>query len=121
MKHLNRLASHAVITVLATVSLVALAQGALTVPKSAAEATTAIDARKNHFKNIKKAYDPMIAMLKRQREIDPAVVATSAAQLQDLAAKIPALLHNRHTPVQGHQDRLARFHLDQPGGLQGQV
>ncbi len=91
MKHLNRLASHAVMTVLATASIVALAQGALTVPKSAAEAASVIDARKNHFKDIKKAYDPMIAMMKRQREIDPAVVATSAAQIQDLSAKIPAL------------------------------
>jgi cytochrome c556 len=74
-----------------TASVLAIAQGALTIPKSAAEAAAAVDARKAHFKDIKKAYDPIIAMLKRQREIDPAVVATSAAQIQELAAKIPAL------------------------------
>jgi cytochrome c556 len=74
-----------------TASVLAVAQDALTVPKSAADAAAAIDARKNHFKSIKKAYDPIIAMLKREREIDPAVVATSAAQIQDLSAKIPAL------------------------------
>jgi len=89
MRHVNRLGL--AVTLLATTSVIVVAQGALTVPKSAADATTAIEARKNHFKNIKKAYDPMIAMMKREREIDPAVVAASAAQIQDLSARIPAL------------------------------
>jgi cytochrome c556 len=93
VSHLNRKGPLAVSVAMValTASVLAIAQGALTIPKSAAEAAAAVDARKAHFKDIKKAYDPIIAMLKRQREIDPAVVATSAAQIQELAAKIPAL------------------------------
>jgi cytochrome c556 len=93
VSHLNRvgLVAVSVAIVAGTASVLAMAQGALTLPKSAADAAAAVDARKNHFKSIKKAYEPMIAMMKREREIDPAVVAASAAQLQELAAKIPAL------------------------------
>jgi cytochrome c556 len=91
MKHLNRVGLAAALAVSAATSVIALAQDALTVPKSAADAAAAIEARKAHFKNIKKAYDPMIAMMKRQREIDAAVVAASAVQMQEQAARIPAL------------------------------
>jgi cytochrome c556 len=72
-----------------SVSALALAQNAAAPAKSAAEAKTAIEARQQVFKDIKKAYDPMAAMLKRQREIDPAIIAVSAAQVRDLAGKIP--------------------------------
>ena len=71
------------------VSALAVAQTA-TVAKSAAEAKTAIDTRQNLFKDIKKTYEPLGAMLKRQRELDPALVGTNAAQLQEMAGKISA-------------------------------
>lgn len=71
------------------VSAVAVGQSA-GVAKNAAEAKTAIDARQNLFKDIKKTYEPLGAMLKRQRELDPALVGTNAAQLQEMAGKISA-------------------------------
>ncbi|MET0280095.1 MAG: cytochrome c [Steroidobacteraceae bacterium] len=71
------------------VSVLAVAQTAV-VAKSAAEAKTAIDARQNLFKDIKKTYEPLGAMLKRQRELEPALIATNATQLQEMAGKIAA-------------------------------
>ncbi len=77
-------------TTLAAVSALALAQGAAGPAKSAADAKAAVDARLELFKEIKKANEPLAAMQRRQRELDPAVVAASATQLQQLVAKIPA-------------------------------
>ena len=73
---------------LAAVSAVALAQGA-GVAKSAAEAQAAIEARQQVFNNIKKLNEPLQDMLKNKREIDAGLIATNAAELQKLAAKIP--------------------------------
>jgi cytochrome c556 len=75
---------------LAIASVVAFSQTAGTPAKSAAEATKAIEARQALFEDIKKANAPLAAMLKREREFDAAVVATNAAQIQTLLAKIPA-------------------------------
>lgn len=72
------------------VSAIAVAQNAGTVAKTADEAKITIEARQSVFKDIKKAMDPMSAMLRRQREIDTAVVATNAEQIKALAQKIPA-------------------------------
>jgi cytochrome c556 len=74
----------------AAVSALALAQNAGNQPKSAAEAKAAIESRQNLFKDIKKAYEPMTAMLKQKLEFDAGVVATNAARIQELAQKIPA-------------------------------
>ena len=74
----------------AAVSALAMAQGAGTPAKSAAEAKTAIEARQKLFKDMKEAFDPMTAMLKRQREFDAALIATNAASIQALAQKVPA-------------------------------
>jgi cytochrome c556 len=79
-----------VMAAVAVISAVAISQNAGTPAKSAAEAQKAIEARQQVFKDMKKANDVMSAMLKNQREFDPALVATSAAQIQELTAKIPA-------------------------------
>lgn len=76
------------VVAVAAVSAVALAQG-VTPAKSAAEAGTAIEARKALFKDIKDTYEPLTAMLKRQRELDTAVIAKNAARLSELAGRIP--------------------------------
>ena len=72
----------------AAVSGLALAQGA-GVAKSEAEAKTAIEARQQVFKDIKKFNEPLQDMLKNKREIEPALIVTNAGELQKLAAKIP--------------------------------
>jgi len=87
MKRLNRMGLVVAVT---AISAVAMAQTAVTPAKSAAEAKTAIEARQSLFKDVKKAFDPMTAMLKRQREFDAALIATNAEQIQALAQKMPA-------------------------------
>jgi cytochrome c556 len=86
-----RLSRIGLVVVVAAVSALAVAQNAGNQAKSAAEAKAAIEARQNLFKEMKKTYEPMTAMLKRQREFDAGVVATNAASLQEQARKIPAL------------------------------
>lgn len=87
MKHRIRIGAFAAAAV---VSALAVAQVTVTPAKSADEAAKAIAARQEIFKEIKKAHDPLGAMLKRQREVDPALVATSAKRIQELAGQIPA-------------------------------
>lgn len=73
----------------AAISVGAMAQ-TTTAAKSSAEAKAAIEARKAHFETIKKTFEPLTAMLKNQRPMDPALVATNAAKLQELLAAIPS-------------------------------
>ncbi len=87
MKKINQLSG---MVMVAAVSALAVAQNAGTAAKSAAEAKAAIDTRQTLFKDIKKSFDPMTAMLKRQRPFDAAVVATNAIGIQELAQKMPA-------------------------------
>lgn len=77
-----------VVATLAAVAAVAVAQGAGPA-KSAAEAKAAIEARQKIFEDIKKANEPLAAMLRGKAEIDPAVVTASAKALQELTQKIP--------------------------------
>ena len=86
MKRLNRLGW---VVVAVTASALAVAQVAIKPAKSAAEAKTAIETRQALFKDIKKAYEPMIAMMKNQQPFDAAVIATNAARIQELSVKIP--------------------------------
>jgi cytochrome c556 len=86
MKRLNRLGW---MVVAVTASALAVAQVAIKPAKSAAEAKTAIESRQNLFKDIKKAYEPMIAMMKNQQPFDASTIATNAARIQELATKIP--------------------------------
>jgi cytochrome c556 len=74
----------------AAASAMAMAQNAGTPAKSAAEAKTVIEARQKLFEDMKKTMEPIGAMLKRQRDIDPAIIATNAAHIKELAGKIPA-------------------------------
>ncbi|MBK6673159.1 MAG: cytochrome c [Proteobacteria bacterium] len=86
MKRLNRLGW---VVVAVSASALAVAQVAIKPAKSAAEAKTAIETRQALFKDIKKAYEPMIAMMKNQQPFDAAVIATNAARIQELSVKIP--------------------------------
>jgi cytochrome c556 len=86
MKRLNRLGW---VVVAVTASAFAVAQVAVKPAKSAAEAKTAIEARQGLFKDIKKAYEPMIAMMKNQQPFDATLIATNATRIQELAGKIP--------------------------------
>ena len=87
MKYLRKLGAVAAV---AALSAVAVSQNAVRPAKDAAEAKAAIEARQALFEDIKKAHEPIAAMMKRQRELDAAVVATSATKLQELAGRIPA-------------------------------
>ncbi len=73
----------------AAASALAVAQTATTA-KTAAEAKVAIEARQAHFEDIKKTFEPLGAMLKRQKELDAELVATNATKLVALANAIPA-------------------------------
>lgn len=97
MRFVSRLG---VMAAVAAISAAAISQNAGTPAKSADEAKKAIEARQQVFKDMKKANDVMSAMLKNQREFDPALVATSAAQIQELSAKIPGahLVDTRQFP-----------------------
>ncbi len=70
-------------------SALAVAQTA-TVAKNAAEAKVAIEARQAHFEDIKKTFEPLGAMLKRQKELDAELVATNSTRLVAQANAIPA-------------------------------
>lgn len=87
MKRMNQMG---LMVAVAAVSAMALAQNAGTPAKSAAEAKTVIETRQKLFEDMKKTMEPIGAMLKRQRDIDAAVIATNAAHLKELAGKIPA-------------------------------
>jgi cytochrome c556 len=76
----------------ATAFSVAMAQTAAPTV-SAAAAKAAIEARQAHFESLKKAYEPLGAMLKSVdrggKEVDPAAVVAAAPKLVDLANAIP--------------------------------
>ncbi len=87
MKLMNKLG---LVVAVAAVSAMAMAQNAGAPAQSAAEAKTVIETRQKLFEDMKKTMEPIGAMLKRQREIDAAVIATNAAHLKELAGRIPA-------------------------------
>jgi cytochrome c556 len=61
----------------------------LTTARNAAEAKVAIEARQAHFEDIKKSFEPLGAMLKRQLELDAELVVTNATRLLAQANAIP--------------------------------
>jgi cytochrome c556 len=79
----------AAVAALAAGSALAIAQGTVSPAKTAAEAKAAIEARQKIFEDIKRANAPLGEMLRGKRELDAAVVATSAKQLQELNRRIP--------------------------------
>jgi cytochrome c556 len=87
---MNRLTRIGSLAALAAVSTLALSQDAVTKAANQAEATKAIEARQALFKEIKDLNDPIGLMLRRQRPVDPALVATNADKIAELAARIPA-------------------------------
>lgn len=87
---MNRLTQIGSLAALAVVSTLAMSQGAVTKAANQAEATKAIEARQAIFKEIKDLNDPLGLMLRRQRPVDPALVATNAAKIAELGAKLPA-------------------------------
>ncbi|HXS29808.1 MAG TPA: cytochrome c [Steroidobacteraceae bacterium] len=88
MKRLQNMSRVAVAVSAVAISALALAQTG-GVAKTEAEAKTAIEARQQVFKDIKKANEPLQDMLKNKREIDAAVIKANAGELQKLAPKIP--------------------------------
>lgn len=72
-------------------SFAVLAQDGGAPARSAAEAQKAVDARIEHFKLIKKTYEPLTDMLKNKREFDAALIESGAKQLQVQAGQIPAM------------------------------
>jgi cytochrome c556 len=87
MRFVHRLG---VMAAVAAISSAAISQNAGTPAKTEAEAQKAVEARQQVFKDMKKANDVLGAMLKNQREFDAALVAASAAQIQELQGKVPA-------------------------------
>lgn len=87
---MNRLTRIGTVAALAAVSTLAASQGAVTKAASQAEADKAINARQAIFKELKDLNAPIGEMLRRQKPIDPALVATNAAKIAELGAKIPA-------------------------------
>jgi cytochrome c556 len=87
---MNRLNRIGLFTALATLCAVAGVQAA-TVAASEAEAAKAIKARQDALEQINDLNEPIGKMLKRQMPIDPAVVATNAAKIQELAEQLPTL------------------------------
>jgi len=81
-----------VMAALATVSAVALSQGAGGPPSPEAQAKSAIETRQGLFKLLANQNGPITAMLLRNtRELDAAVVARNAERMQTLAGMIPEL------------------------------
>lgn len=85
MNHLHRTG---LLTILAALCAAAGVQAA-TVAASEAEAAKAIKARQALLNQINDLNEPMGKMLKRQIPMDPALVATNAARIQELAARLP--------------------------------
>ena len=86
---MNRLTRIGVAAALAAVSAVAVSQ-AVTKAANQADATKAIEARQAIFKEINDNNRPLGAMSRPNAPVDTAVVATNAAKIAELAAKIPA-------------------------------
>jgi cytochrome c556 len=88
---MNRLTRIGTLAALAAVSTLAASQDAITKAASQAEADKAIEARIAIFKEIKDLNDPIGRMLRPNGPaLDPALVATNAAKIAELGAKIPA-------------------------------
>lgn len=87
---MKRIHCRVALTGLAALSSLAIAQTAMGPAKTAAEATAAIDARKQMFKDLKQTFEPLTAMLKHQRELDAELMAKNAALIEQHARKIPA-------------------------------
>jgi cytochrome c556 len=85
---MNRLHRIGLFTALVALCAVAGVQAA-TEAASEAEAAKAIKARQAVLKQINDLNEPMGKILKRQTPMDPAVVATNAARIQELAARLP--------------------------------
>jgi cytochrome c556 len=86
--NMHRLHRIGLFTALATVFAIAGVQAA-TEATSEAEAAKAIKARQALLNQINDLNEPMGRVLKRQIPMDPAVVATNAARIQELAARLP--------------------------------
>lgn len=88
---MNRLIRIGSLAALAVASTLAIAQeGTVTKAASQADADKAIAARQALFDQIKEANDPIAPMLRPNGPaVDTALVASSAAKLAELAAKIP--------------------------------
>ncbi|MEP7311190.1 MAG: cytochrome c [Pseudomonadota bacterium] len=66
--------------------------------KNVTEAQAAEDARKAHFKEIGKTWEPIANMLRRKQPYDGAIVEKQSAQLVELSKKIPGLFEvDTHT------------------------
>lgn len=88
---MNRLIRIGTVAALAAVSTLAVSQDAVKKAASQAEADKAIEARTALFKEIKDLNDPIGRMLRPGGPaLDPALVATNAARIAEVAAKIPA-------------------------------
>jgi len=87
---MNRLTRICTLAALATVSSLAVSQDAVKKAASQAEATQAIEARQAIFSQINDLNKPMGPMVRPNTPVDTAVVATNAAKIAELAAKIPA-------------------------------
>jgi cytochrome c556 len=89
MKRLYRVG---VATILATMSAVAISQGAPGGPPNPeAQATSAILTRQGLYKVIANQMAPIGAMLRNQREFDAALVAKNASRIQTLSEMIPEM------------------------------
>jgi cytochrome c556 len=92
---MKRLYCVGVAAVLATMSAVAVSQGAPGGPPNPeAQATSAILTRQGLFKLIANQNAPIGGMLRNQREFDAALVAKNAARIQVLSEMIPELFMN---------------------------
>lgn len=87
---MNRLTRIGVMAALATVSTMAMSQGAGP-PNPEAQAKAAIETRQGLFKVISNQMGPIGAMLRNQREFDAALVARNATRIQVLSELIPEL------------------------------
>ncbi|MBK9253238.1 MAG: cytochrome c [Proteobacteria bacterium] len=86
MKGLYRIG---VMAALATVSAVALSQGAGGPPSPEAQAKAAIETRQGLFKVIANQNGPIGAMLRNQREVDTALVTQRMERIKVLSEMIP--------------------------------
>jgi len=87
---MNRLTRIGTVAALAAVSTLAASQGAVTKAASQADADKAIHARQAIFEQIKDLNAPIAPMLRANGPpVDTALVATNAAKIAELAAKIP--------------------------------
>jgi cytochrome c556 len=87
---MNRLTRIGMVAALAAVSGIAASQGAVTKAASQADADKAIKARQAIFGEINDLNKAIAPMVRPNATVDTALVATNAAKIAELAAKIPA-------------------------------